>query len=298
MFRNVFSLSTILLCLFISSQQTAKGQVLDLLRLELTKIPKGRSNISYQRQRALFNLPIKIDTETYIVAGLDYSSIDLTFEDEVKEFNTDELEQFQILSVNLGYLTTLKSGWKLGISGKLGFTSNLSTSKLLDDDLAFSGLFIFINDRKEDPTLLRPYRWILGVSYSENGGISFPIPFISYYRRFHPKWSYNLGIPRTNLQYRASEKVRFKLYAELDGFNSNLQRSVLVREQTLTDRIRMVVIVGGIRAEYNINDHIEIFSMSNYILTNNVQLINGRDQIIKLNNNNEFYLRFGIRLKP
>ena len=142
--------------------------------------------------------------------------------DETPSFDKEALSDFQLLDINIGYTAPLKNDWRLGVRLTPGFSSNLTANDLSLEDVIISGDVVFIKDKKESKDVKKPWRLILGASYSGNRGFPFPLPFISYYRKFHSKWSYNLGIPKTNLQYHASSKHRFKLYTELDGFTANL----------------------------------------------------------------------------
>lgn len=302
-YRQIFSLPKCrklfsLLILLFGIHTYSNAQILDLARIEFTSIPTGNSNVRYQRQRALFNIPFKLKAENYFFVGLDYSSIDLEFNQAIPEFDKTELEQFQILDLNLSYLHDINDDWRFGTSVSFGFTSNLTRKELISDDFSFSGRVAFIKDKKNDKSLLKPYRLILGLSYSENGGIPFPIPFVSYYKRFHAKWSYNLGVPTSNLQYHFSKTLRFKFIAQLDGFNSNIQRSVLVNGSENANQISMSLITGGLRTEYNLSENIEMFLNTNYIFSNNIQLRSNRNKIINLNNGNRHYFSFGVRIKP
>ena len=274
-----------------------QAQVLDIVRLEHTSISRGEG-ISYNRQRFMMNLPVKIKDDAYWLLGVDYSRIELDFKEEVSEFNTNDLTNFNILDLSTSYTYKMNEDWRFAANLELGFSSNFSRSTMLSDDFVLSALVVFIKDKKEAPDVPKPYRWILGAAFSENSGVPFPIPFVSYYLRFRPRWSLNLGVPTANLQYRISEKVRLKAVASLDGFESNLQERIPVNGDEQADRIRMAVIVGGLRTEYNFSKHVESFLVTNYVLSNNIHLRRGVDRLITLNHDNRLYVRIGIRVKP
>ena len=166
------------------------------------------------------------------------------------------------------------------------------------DDAVFSTDIVFIKDKKEDASIKKPYRLILGISYAQNRGIPFPIPFVSYYRKFHSNWSYNLGVPKSNLQYHLSEKSRIKWFAQLDGFTSNIQEDFLVNGVDEANRFRLSVIVSGLQYEYKFADHLEFFANGAYIFNNSVQLRDrNQNTISELDNQNKLYFRSGIRFK-
>ena len=273
------------------------GQLSDLAKLEYTYIPKGGSNVGYDRIRGLFNYPIKITEDNYILLGLDYSNIDIIYDSSVTAFDTKEIDGFQILDINFGYTFKMNEDWRFGVRFTPGFSSNF-VKDISFDDVVFSGDVVFINDKRKDINLAKPYRLILGVSYSENRGIPFPIPFISYFRRFRPNWSYNIGVPKSNIQYHLSEKSKFKLIAELDGFTANIQDGILVNENEIAHKINMSIIVGGLRYEYQLRKHVELYVNFANIFFSNAKLRDGKNKnVISVNKENTFYLKTGLRFK-
>jgi hypothetical protein len=274
------------------------AQLNDLARLDYTSIPANNSSIEYSRMRALFNYPIKLKKEeTYLLLGLDYSHLDLKMNDNIS-FDKTEIEGFQLLDLNIGYTTPINKDWRLGIKLKPGFSSNLTANDLSLEDIVLSGDVVFIKDKTKDKNVSKPWRLILGVSYSGNRGFPFPLPFISYYKKFKPSWSYKVGVPKSNLQYHISKIHRLKLYAELDGVTSNLQKGVVVDSTKKAESINMSLILGGLQYEYHITDHLQFFARTSYIFSNTVNLRDGSKNNIKsLDNSNTLYLRTGIRFK-
>jgi len=274
------------------------AQLSDLARVDFTILPSGDSDIEYNRIRGLFNVPIKLKKEsTYLFLGVDYSKINVTMRDN-PSFDKEGFDDFQLLDFNIAYTTLLKNDWRLGVRLTPGFSSNLTADDLSIDDVVISGDVIFIKDKKKSKDVTKPWRLIIGASFNGNRGFPFPLPFISYYRKFDEKWSYNVGVPKTNLQYHISEQHRIKLYAELDGFTANIQRGVLVNNSEVAESINMSLIVGGLQYEYHITDHLQFYARTAYILSNSVNLRDDdRDDIIELDNSNELYLRTGIKFK-
>jgi len=234
---------------------------------------------------------------TYLFLGLDYSKINLLIDDS-SSFNARYLDEFQILDFNIGYTTPLKNDWRLGVRVTPGFSSNLTASELVARDIVLSSDLVFIKDKTKDTSISKPWRLIVGASYSGNRGFPFPLPFISYYKKFSQKWSYNLGVPKTNLQFRYSDKHRIKLYTQLDGFTSNLQNGVAIDNNEIAQTINLSLIVGGLQYEYHIIDHLEFYIRTAYILSSNLELRDeDRDSITELDTSNSFYLRTGLRFK-
>ncbi|MDY8134556.1 DUF6268 family outer membrane beta-barrel protein [Aquimarina sp. 2201CG5-10] len=275
-----------------------QAQLSDLARIDYTFLPEGDSDIEYHRFRALFNYPVKLNEGTYLFLGLDYSNIDLKFGNDFSAFNEEKLEDFQLLDLNIGYTTKISKNWRLGVRITPGVSSNLTVNELSIEDIVLSGDLVFINDKKQAPDVRKPYRIIVGISYSENRGFPFPLPFISYYRKIHPKWSYNIGVPKTNLQFHYSDRHRLKAYTELDGFTSNIQQGMDLGNGVTAESINMSLIVSGLQYEYHFLDHFQFYFRAAYIASNSVYLRdNNKDRILSLGNSNKKYFRAGIRLK-
>jgi hypothetical protein len=274
------------------------AQLADLARIEYTIIPAASSDFEFNRTRFAFNYPIKLnEKQSYLFLGLDYSNINIIFGDEERPFEKENLDGFQLLDLNIGYTFKINEKWRFGARFTPGISSNLKANDLTASDVVFSSDVVFIRDRKDDPSAEKPNRLILGVSYSQNRGFPFPLPFVSYYRKFAPKFSYNLGIPKTNLQYHISEAHRLKLYAQLDGFTSNIQNGESINGQQAT-RFNMSLIVSGLQYEFHIRDHLELYTKTAYILDRNVALRDRRNNdIFIIDSSTSFDLQIGLRLK-
>ncbi len=289
--RLLFLLS--LICFF-----RGNGQLSDLARVDYTIIPDNNADdVEFSRFRALFNYPVRLKKEgEFLLLGLDYSNVNLRLRDESLPFDRESLSDFKIFDINIGFTKPIKNDWRLGIQLKPGFSTNLAANQLRFDDVVLSGTIVFIKEKKFDG--FKKIRWIVGATYSENRGFPFPLPFISYYKKFHPNWSFNLGIPKSNLQYHLSSKHRFKLDVSLDGFTSNIQDGVLLETGDTAEIINMSTILGGLQYEFHFAKHLEFFARSSYIFSNATRLRdNDRDNIFSIDNESRFYIRTGIRFK-
>jgi hypothetical protein len=280
---------------FISFQITA--QLSDIARVDYTIIPGIRSDVEFTRSRFLFNAPIRLKgKETYLLLGLDYRNINFRFENEDIPFDTDALNDFQILDFNIGFTQPLTEDWRFGLRLSPGISTNLTAKDLSFEDVVFSADVLFIKERKIDD--VRKERLIVGASYSGNRGFNFPLPFISFYRKWNPKWSFNIGIPKTNLQYHFSSKHRLKTYLELDGFTSNVQNGVSINDRQKATSINMSLIVGGFQYEFHLTKHWQLYARTAYIFSIQNNLRNrDRDNIYTIDNESTAYLRTGIRFK-
>ncbi|WP_430906175.1 DUF6268 family outer membrane beta-barrel protein [Maribacter sp. 2-571] len=275
------------------------GQLSDLARIEYTNLPSLSSELEFVRTRALFNYPIQLDGKgSYLLLGLDYSNINLILGDEERPFDKEQIDGFQIFDFNIGYTTKINEDWRFGARIVPGFSSNLSAKKIGFDDAVLSGDLVFIKDKKADETIEKPFRLIVGLSYGGNRGFPYPLPFISYYRKIHPKWSYNLGVPRTNLQYHLSERQRLKANLQLDGFTANIQDGLPLLSGQNAESINMSLVLAGLQYEFHFSEHLEFFLRSSYIISRNLQLRDGdKDNILLLDDSHGLSLRTGLRFK-
>lgn len=284
------------LCILLCCSMEAHAQLSDLARIDFTYIPNAKSNVEYSRFRALFNYPIKLkDDDTYLFLGLDYSNIHLRSEEEFP-FSTRDLNDFQLLDFSVSYTTPLRNNWRLGVVFQPGFSTNLVADAISIKDIVLSGTVVFIKKGKVFNG--KSQKLILGVTYAGNSGFNFPLPFINYYKKFQPDWSFSLGIPKTNLQYHFNKKHRLKAFAQLDGFTSNLQREVPVINGEEAGSINLSLIVSGLQYEYHFTKQLQLYARAAYILvTDNELRSDSREPIFSLDNEAKIYLRTGIRFK-
>ncbi|PTX58806.1 hypothetical protein C8N46_112114 [Kordia periserrulae] len=284
------------LCILLCCALEAHAQLNDLARIDYTYIPNAKSNVEYSRFRALFNYPIKLkDDDTYLFLGLDYSNIHLRSEAEFP-FSTRDLNDFQLLDFSIRYTTPLRNNWRLGMVFQPGVSTNLVADAISIKDIVLSGTVVFIKKGKVFNG--KAQKLILGVTYAGNSGFNFPLPFISYYKKFQPDWSFSLGIPKTNLQYHFTEKHRLKAFAQLDGFTSNLQREVPVINGEEAGSINLSLVVSGLQYEYHFTKQLQFYARAAYILvTDNELRSDSREPIFSLDNEAKIYLRTGIRFK-
>lgn len=273
------------------------SQLSDLARIDFTYVPDKNSDVEYTRIRALANYPFKLKNKgEYMLIGLDYSNIHLKFNNIELPFDKNSLYDFQILDLNIGYTKLINENWRFAIRISPGFSTNLAASDLSPDDLTLSTDLLFIN--KKTVKNGKDSKLIFGIRYSGNSGFPYPLPFINYYKKFRYHWSYNIGIPKTNIQYHFSVKNRLKLYAELDGFTANLQDGVLLDNIGLAESINMSLIVSGLQYEHYFSEHLQLYLRTSYILSfKNGLRDKSRNDLLIIDTVSRPYFRTGMRFK-
>ena len=276
------------------------SQLSDLARIEYVGLPQNSDGgASFDRYRALINYPIKLKKEgSFLLIGADYRFISFNVDDNLIPFDSEELSEIKQLSFSFGYSFLINDEWRFGAQIQPGYSTNLDVGDITFDDAVISGNVVLIRDRKESETVKKPNRLIVGVAISGNGG--FPIlPFISYYRKFHEKWSYNLGIPKTQLQYYLSERNRLKLVVSIDGFRTNLQNDLPIGPGIdEAERFRQRLFLGGLRYEYKFTKNLEFYFNGSYIIDNSLELRDrSRNKLFDFEEDSSFYIRTGVRFK-
>ena len=275
--------------------QVSNAQLTDLARLEYSFIPKTKSEDQYTRLKALINYPIELKNDTYLIVGAEYNRVLLNLEDHYP-FNTSGLNKIHVIDLSLGYTFKWNKNWRLGIKFNPRIASTL-TKQLSSDDYFMNGGIFFVNDRKKDESLKRPYRLILGLTYNATTGVPFPLPFVSYFREINEHWSFNAGVPKSNLKYSINNKNNIQTFVGLDGYLAHLQEPSIVNGESV-DHISMSIIVGGLGYEYLFTKHLVGYLFTGYTFRlNNVLRNKNRDEIFKLDDVNAFYLRTGIKFK-
>ena len=286
---------TVAIVLTLSCIHFAEAQLTDLARLEYSFIPKSRSEDQYTRLRALVNYPIELKKDNYLVIGGEYNRIILNLEEDYP-FDKSLLETLNIIDLNIAYTFKTSEFWRFGLKINPRIASTL-TEKITGDDLFLNGGVYAINDRRDDDSANKPYRLILGLTYNTTAGVPFPLPFISYFRQVNEKWSFNAGVPKSNLKYYLNERNMFQTFIGLDGYFANLQRPQQVNGRDVAT-ISLSLAVGGLGYEYYFTKHLVLYSYVGYTFRlNNILRNKDRDRIFELDNINSFYLRTGLKFK-
>ncbi|WP_296386210.1 DUF6268 family outer membrane beta-barrel protein [Winogradskyella sp.] len=287
--------NTILTMVLVCCIHFAEAQLTDLARLEYSFIPSSNSDDHYIRLRALVNYPIKIKDKDYLIIGAEYNRIILNLEDNYP-FNPNNLKGLNIIDLSLGYTFKTSENWRLGLKVNPRIASTL-TNKLTSDDIFLNGGVFAIKDRTNAKDIEKPYRLVLGLTYNTTAGVPFPLPFVSYYRRVNNKWSFSVGVPKSNLKYFFNEKSMLQVFAGLDGYFANIQKPMLVNER-IVNNISLSVVIGGFGYEYCFTKHLVAYSYLGYTFRlNNVLRNQNRDEVFKLNDVNALYFRSGLKFK-
>jgi hypothetical protein len=276
-----------------------EAQVADLARIEYTHFPQDQSDNSFRRFRTFVHFPIMLGENAFLVPGLEYRNVFLKLRDPLP-FNTNNKERYQSFTATLGFTDKLKNDWRYAFKGGINLASDFEGKPIKDDYIYEASVFLLKDKTGPDETnpSAKPWRLILGVSYSTTVGRPFPLPIINYYREFQPQWSFTLGIPKTNLKYKFNEKNSLQAFATLDGFFANIQNNINVPNEGIGENISMTTVLSGLGYEYGLSKYLFLYAYFGHTIINDIRLRDGKgNDIYTINNQNNFYGRTGIKFK-
>lgn len=308
--RNTLMASFLLLFVLGMSAQTT-----DLARIEYLYLPFSKSDNSISRYRALVQAPIPINKEkkNYLVVGFEYRYVDIDIKDE------EDLSAFmgsvppidnlvtsvQQIDAYLGYTWTAKNDWRFGLKFGPKFQSDFKDG-LQTDDILYEGAVYAIKDKKND-TLdgNKPYRLVMGLTYSTTPGRKYPLPILNYYKEFHPNWTYTLGVPKTNIRHYLNDnhKDAVQAFATLDNIYANIQQDFLPtvdppEDGTVAESIQMTTGLLGLGYEHFFTKHLLFYGYAAHSVYNNFRLEDGDgNTTYKINTENSPYFRAGLKFK-
>lgn len=268
------------------------AQTTDLFRLEYSYVPNPSKN-DVQKFRSLVQIPIPIK-EDYLVIGLDYRYIKLDFTENVP-FSVEDLNSVQRLEATLGYVYKLNDDWRLALRAGARLDSNLD-GKIVNDDWIYLASAYAINDKLKDTDVKHPYRLIMGLMYTSTPGRNFPLPFVNYHVEYD-RWSYSLGVPKSNIHYYLNDKNHVQGFATLDNFFANIQQNKVI-DGKLAENISMTNVLLGVGYEYYFTKHLLYYVYVAHSVYNNYRLRNNdREDVYVIEDKNSLYFRSGIRFK-
>ncbi|MBW8243339.1 hypothetical protein K1F50_11050 [Muricauda oceani] len=269
------------------------AQSTDIFRLEYLNIPENESGVKTQRYKALLNIPIKLnEKDEYLAIGGEYNRFDMGYTADLP-FDKKEMIRFHIIDFNLGLIKKWNEDWNLVTILTPRIASNLLDGIIMDDFFMNASAAFW----KEKPKADKPFRIVLGLTYNSTAGVPVPLPLVHYYRRFHPDWSFVIGVPKSNLKYHLDKKHSFELASFLDGYFMNLQNDIILDNGLVASRISFNALVGSLGYQYNVTDNISFFAIAGTTLYQEGKLRNKeKGEVFLFNKDPNFYIRTGFKI--
>lgn len=254
------------------------AQSTDILRVEYTSLPKEETGNAASRYRFLLNVPIKVGLDKYLVLGGEFNIIDFDITQDYP-FDSSELSTLYVIDLNVGYIFKFNEDWRFVGIVTPRIASNLVNGLQGDDFL----LNLTATMWKEKKDVEKPFRLILGLTYNSTTGLPFPLPLVSYHKRFHRSWSYSLGIPRTDIKYHIKDKHILQMALFLDGYFVNVQNDILLPDGELGSSVSLSAIVGAVGYQYKINKRMSFYGVGGITINQQGLLRNSkRDKVYTL----------------
>ncbi|GAB5475280.1 MAG: hypothetical protein Mars2KO_33790 [Maribacter sp.] len=281
-------------CLFFLGILLSNAQTPDLVRLEYTVIPENDSGIQTSRYRAVLNAPLKLsDRDDYFVIGGEYNEYHFDVNRPLP-FESNSLETLHIIDLNLGYTFKVTEDWRFIAAIVPRLASNFEIG-IENNDFRLNASVAFMKERKN---IDKPYRFVFGLSYNSATGLPFPLPLLNYNKRFHPNWSYSVGVPRWDIKYHSDNKKHVTQAALfLDGYFVNIQNDVLLPNDVVGTSISLSALVSAVGYQYKFTKEISVYGLVGYSLVQEGLIRDGnRNRAFILNNQGNIYLRTGFKI--
>lgn len=268
------------------------AQSTDVLRAEYTLLPGSETEVQQSRYRFLFNAPFKVGEEDFLVAGLDYNQVIV---DSAKDlpFDKNLVRKLHVIDLNLGYVYKWKEQWRIIGILTPRLASNLQGGVQGRDFLLNASVAFW----KENDTADKPQRLIIGLAYNATTGLPIPLPLFSYYKRFHPNWSYTVGVPRANLRYYPGDKHVIETALFLDGYYVNVQDNLVLDDGLSASAISLSAMIGAVGYQYRIQKSFILYALGGYtFFQNGVLRDEQRKNVFVLSDRGNIYFRTGFRI--
>ncbi|MCZ4317953.1 hypothetical protein O4H26_03025 [Aequorivita viscosa] len=301
--KNIFITAFLFLLVFGMTAQTT-----DLARVEYLNFQFAKSDNSINRYRALLQVPIPLDEEkdNIFVVGMEYRFVDINIKDTEDVFAFDDhlVSSVQQMNAYLGYVWK-KNDWRYGVKGGVKIQSDFEGNLVGDDFIYEIGAYA-IKDKKKNPEEgKKPYRLIMGLTYSTTPGRWYPLPILNYFKQFHPNWTYTLGVPKTNVRHylNNTHKDALQAFVTLDNVYANLQQNFVPlidqgEDGKVAESVQLTVGLVGIGYEHFFTEHLLFYGYAAHSVYNDFRLEDGDGKkVYKINTENSPYFRAGIKFK-
>jgi len=267
------------------------AQSTDILRLEYLLIPENDTGIKTTRYRAAVNFPFKVKKTDYLVLGGEYNQINLGYERPLP-FDKRDIERFYVLDMNLGYITKWNKEWRFVGILTPRLASNF-TDGTISDDFFFNATATLW---KEKSKVDKPFRIVLGLTFNSTTGLPIPLPLVSYYRKFHPNWSYTVGTSKSSFKFH-QKKHTLEMSLFFDGYFMNIQNNIALPDDQLASKISLSALVGGLSYQYKIAKRLSFYMTAGKSILQSGRLRNDRRRsVFLLNNESNLYFRSGVKV--
>lgn len=280
----------IILCAFFTGQVAAQSP--DIFRLEYMLMPKNKTDAQLSRFKLVANAPIKIRETDNIILGVEYNYLSQDFGD-ISAIERSRIKSLHVVDLNLAYVYKYNEDWRF-IGVVTPRLSSTLTNSLAQGDVSLN---VTVGVFKNKQNIDKPMRLVLGIAYNSTVALRIPLPIVYYEKRFHPSWTYVVGVPKTGLKYHLKEKHMIQTEFILDGYFANLQNNIVLPNTGIASSISSSAALFTIGYQYNITKNMSFYGYAGHTLFQEAVLRDkDRNDIFTLNDAPSFYFRTGFRI--
>jgi len=280
----------IILCACFTGQVAAQSP--DIFRLEYMLMPKNKTDAQLSRFKLVANAPIKIRETDNIILGVEYNYLSQDFGD-ISAIERSRIKSLHVVDLNLAYVYKYNEDWRF-IGVVTPRLSSTLTNSLAQGDVSLN---VTVGVFKNKQNIDKPMRLVLGIAYNSTVALRIPLPIVYYEKRFHPSWTYVVGVPKTGLKYHLKEKHMIQTEFILDGYFANLQNNIVLPNTGIASSISSSAALFTIGYQYNITKNMSFYGYAGHTLFQEAVLRDkDRNDIFTLNDAPSFYFRTGFRI--
>ncbi len=255
-------------------------------------MPENSLKIKTSRVKLLANIPFKVFKKDILVVGGEYNWYNYSVPTETFA-NVDDLSKFKVVDFNLAYVLKWNEDWRLVGVVTPRWASNF-TNGIQREDFNINYTVGAYKDKKD---VEKPFRLVLGLAYNASSPLKIPLPVVYYEKRFHPDWSYTLGVPKMGLKHFTKKQHFFQTEVILDGYYVNIQNDILLSDSALSTDISSTAVLATFGYQYKFTKDISLYAMTGYTLYQSGALRNeDRLNVFTLNDGYGWYFRTGFRI--
>ncbi|MFS4456197.1 DUF6268 family outer membrane beta-barrel protein [Maribacter sp. 2304DJ31-5] len=287
--RLMYALGGMFFCFFGESF----AQTPDVFRAEYMLLPRNDSGAELSRIKLVANVPIKVRDSSNIVIGGEYNLLAYDLQRDDVSISGQGLNYFHIVDFNFAYVHKYNQDWRLVgvLTPRLASTL---TNPLENGDFSINATIGAFKNRQN---IDKPMRLVLGIAYNSTVALRIPLPIVYYEKRFHPNWTYVLGVPKTGMKYHFREKNIIQAEFILDGYFVNLQNDTALPDAGFASSISSSAALVTVGYSHNITKVISFYGFVGHTLFQaGVLRDDDRNDIFTLNDDPSFYLRTGFRI--
>ena len=264
----------------------------DIFRLEFMLMPKNKAEAELSRYKLVANIPLKVRETDNIIVGAEYNYLAYKLGD-TGFFDSSGLENLHVVDLNLAYVYKHNENWRF-IGVVTPRLSSTLTKPLENGDLSVN---VTVGAFKDKQQIEKPMRLVLGIAYNSTVALRIPLPIIYYEKKFHPKWTYVVGVPKMGLKHHLKENHMIQTEFILDGYFVNLQNNIILPNTGFASSVSSSAALVTIGYQYNISKNMSFYGYAGHtIFQDGVLRDQDRNDIFTLNDEPSLYFRTGFRI--